>query len=139
MTALNQDRDPRRKEGLLGQGPVGADVTIYGGALVMFNADGYVVPGADTVGCIFAGVSAKQTKNSPGANGDKTAEFWCEGLFMVTLGSAISQANVGDKVYLVDDQTVELAAQTTNDIYCGVIAEYLDSTHAWIDIKPATV
>ena len=136
MTALNQDRDPRRKEGLLGQGPVGANVTIYGGALVMFNAKGYVIPGADTAGCIFAGVSAEQTENSLGANGDKTAEFWREGLFMVTLGSTISQANVGDKVYIVDDQTVGL---TVTNVYCGVIAEYLDSTHAWIDIKPATV
>jgi len=55
----------------------------------------------------------------------------------MTLGTAITQANVGDNVFLVDDQTVDIAANTTNDIFCGIIAAYIDSTHAWVDIEPA--
>lgn len=138
MTALAADRDPRRKEGLLGTGKAYQSVTIYGGALVMFNATGYVVPGADTASQIFAGVANKQVDNSSGSSGDLDVEFYREGLFMVTLDTAITRANVGDQVYLVDDQTVDLVANVTNNIYCGVIAEYIDTTHAWIDIQPAT-
>ena len=137
MTALTQDRDPRRKEGLLGSGPAYQSVKLYGGALAMWNSSGYIIPGADTASCIFAGVVNKQVDNSSGSSGDKTVEFWRNGLFLVTLGHTISQANVGDQVYLSDDQTVDVAAQTTNDIYCGIIAEYVDTTHAWIDIQPA--
>ena len=44
---------------------------------------------------------------------------------------------MGDNVFLVDDQTVDLAGNCTNDIFCGVIAGYIDTTHAWIDIEPA--
>jgi hypothetical protein len=138
MTALSKDRDPRRKEGLLGQNPAYQAVKIYGGALVMLNATGYIIPGADTASCIFAGVATKQVDNSSGSSGDKTAEYWRNGLFLMTLDTAITRANVGDQVYLVDDQTVDLVANVTNNIFCGVIAEYMDTTHAWIDIQPAT-
>jgi len=59
------------------------------------------------------------------------------GLIKATLATAITQANVGDNVFLADDESVDVAANVTNDIFCGVIAGYIDTTHAWIDIEPA--
>jgi len=51
--------------------------------------------------------------------------------------TAISIANVGDNVFLVDDEKVDLTANVTYKIFCGIIAGYIDSTHAWVDIEPA--
>jgi hypothetical protein len=79
----------------------------------------------------------ERVDNSSGAAGAKTVNVKRRGLFKMTLGTAISQANVGDNVFLVDDQTVDVTANTTNDIFCGIIAAYIDSTHAWVDIEPA--
>jgi len=117
--------------------PMAAADIIYGGAFVSVNAAGYAVPGADTAGHIFVGVAVERKDNSSGAAGALTVNVKRRGLFKATLGTAISQGNVGDNVFLVDDQTVDLTANTTNDIFCGIIAAYIDSTHAWIDIEPA--
>jgi hypothetical protein len=55
----------------------------------------------------------------------------------MTFQTAISIANVGDNVFLVDDALVDVAGNVTYNIFCGVIAEYIDTTHAWVDIEPA--
>lgn len=120
----------------LGYPVINADI-IYGGAFVSVNAAGYAVPGADTAGQIFVGVAVERKDNSSGAAGALTVNVKRRGLFKATLGTAITQANVGDNVFLVDDQTVDLAGNCTNDIFCGIIAGYIDTTHAWIDIEPA--
>jgi hypothetical protein len=120
----------------LGYPVINADI-IYGGAFVSVNAAGYAVPGADTAGQIFVGVAAERKDNSSGAAGALIVNVKRRGLFKATLGTAITQANVGDNVFLVDDQTVDIAGNCTNDIFCGIIAGYIDTTHAWIDIEPA--
>lgn len=137
MTAAAADRNTPRKDGVLVPTPVVADDCIYGGTLVAVNAAGFLNPGSDTVGLIFHGVADGRADNSGGAAGDIKCNVRRKGLFLMTMGTAITQANIGDKVYLVDDQTVDLAANTTNDILCGVIAEYYSTTQAWIDIEPA--
>jgi hypothetical protein len=137
MTAQAADRDTRKKPGLLGEGPVAEAKKIYGGAAVCFNADGYITPGDDAANLIFAGIAAEQKDNTSGSDGDLTVTFERDGLHLFTLDTAITQANVGDQVYLVDDQTVDLAANVDNDIFCGVIVEYVTTTLAYIDITPA--
>lgn len=137
MTALASDKKIEYTEGVeLGFPVINADI-IYAGALVCVNADGYAVPGADTEGLIFEGVAVEQVDNSLGNAGDKIVTLRRRGLVKMTLGTAITQANVGDNVFLVDDQTVDLAANTTNDILCGIIAGYIDAASAWVDIEPA--
>jgi hypothetical protein len=137
MTALSKDRDTRKKPGQLGVGPVAATTLLYGGAVNCFNAAGYLVPGADTAGLIFAGIGTGRFDNTLGQNGSLNGVYDREGLHMMNLATAITQANVGDQVYLVDDQTVDLAANVTNLIFCGVIAEFITTTLAYIDITPA--
>lgn len=126
-----------RKDGTLIPFPVKTLTKIYGGTFVSVDATGYAVPGDDAAGQIFQGVADEQVDNSAGGNGDAVVRLWRRGLFKATLDTAITQANVGDNVFLVDDETVDLAANTDNDIFCGVIAEFIDTTHAWIDIEPA--
>jgi hypothetical protein len=137
MTALAADKSIEYTEGVEVPVPVDDADLIYGGALVCVNADGYAVPGSDTVGLIFMGVATERKDNSLGLDGALSVNVRRRGLVKMTLGTAITQANVGDNVFLVDDQTVDIAANTTNDIFCGIIAAYIDSTHAWVDIEPA--
>jgi len=137
MTQLSADLSIQRRDGVDLEFPVATSQTIYGGALTAVNAAGYALPGSDTSGLIFEGVAMGRVDNSLGGNGDKDVVLKRRGLWKMTLGTAISQANVGDNVFLVDDQTVDLAGNVTHDIFCGVIAGYIDSTHAWVDIEPA--
>jgi hypothetical protein len=134
---LAADKALQYTEGVELSFPVVATDIIYAGSLVCVNAAGYALPGADTAGLIFQGIAVEQVDNSTGNAGDKTVVLRRRGLIKMTLGTAISQANVGDNVFLVDDESVDIAAQTTNDIFCGIIAGYIDSTHAWVDIEPA--
>lgn len=138
MTALTQDRDTQPKDGSLGAGKAGGGELLYGGAAICFDADGYLVEGADTAGLVFAGINASQIDNADGSDGDLNVEFWRDKLHLMVMGTAITRANVGDKVYLVDDKTVDLAGNVTNRIFCGVIAEYVSTALAYIDITTAT-
>ncbi|OGV64135.1 MAG: hypothetical protein A2283_12450 [Lentisphaerae bacterium RIFOXYA12_FULL_48_11] len=137
MTALTKDRDTRKKPGQLGEGPVAASALIYGGAIVCMNAGGYLIKGSDAAGLTIAGISTGRFDNSAGTNGALTGVFERDGLHLMNLGTVITQANVGDPVYVVDDQTVDLADNVIHFILAGVIAEMFTTTLAYIDIAPA--
>jgi len=137
MPALTEDKVLQKSDGVELDFPVAASQKIFGGAMVCVNAAGFALEGSDTAGLIFQGIAMNQVDNSAGANGDKSVVLRRRGLVMVTMGTAITQANVGDNVFLVDDQTVDLTANVTNAIFCGIIAKYVSSTIAWIDIEPA--
>lgn len=137
MPALTADRNTERKDGVLVPTPVIQNDCIYGGSLVAINAAGYALPGSDTAGLIFHGIADARADNSTGANGAINVIARRRGLFLFALATPITIANVGDNVFLVDDQTVDLTANVTNKIFCGIIAGYHSTTAAWIDIEPA--
>lgn len=137
MTVLSEDKQIELQDGVEKDFPVAASEKIFGGALSCVNAAGYALEGSDTAGLIFQGICMDQKDNSSGSNGDLDVVLRRRGLVKVIMDTAISQANVGDNVFLVDDQTVDLTANVTNNIFCGIIAAYIDTTHAWIDIEPA--
>lgn len=137
MTALAEDFSVQLQDGVEEDVPVIASDCIYGGSFVCVDADGYANPGSDTSGLIFMGVATARADNSDGANGDISVVLRRRGLVYATFGTAISQATVGDNVFLVDDQTVDVTANVTHNIFCGILAKYVDTTHGWIDIEPA--
>lgn len=138
MTALTQDIETQYRDGVELDFPMVASDIIYGGSWVAVNAAGYALPGSDTAGLIFGGIATQRVDNSAGAAGAKSVVLKRKGTYKATMATAISQANVGDNVYLVDDNLLDVAANTTNDILCGKIRGYIDSTHAWVDIDSAT-
>ncbi len=137
MAVLTEDKNIQRREGVLSEFPVITNDIIYGGANVCVNAAGYALPGADTAALIYQGVAEARVDNTGGGNGAKKVVLRRRGLFLMEFATAISQANVGDGVFLVDDQLVDVTANVTNHIFCGNIAIYVDTTHAWVDIEPA--
>jgi hypothetical protein len=137
MTQLAADKKLEYTEGVEIPVPVDGGSKIFAGANVCFNAAGFLVPGADAAGLIFAGVSRSSIDNSLGQDGDQSAVARRRGLVKMELATAITQANVGDNVFLVDDRLVDLAGNVTHDIFCGNIAQFIDTTHAMVDIEPA--
>ena len=137
MTALTEDKSIERQDGVVKDFSMAATEKVFGGAFVCVNAAGYALEGSDTAGLIFQGVAEEQVDNADGLDGALDIEVRRRGLFKAILDTAITIANVGDNVFLVDDQTVDLTANVTHNIFCGIIAGYIDTTHAWVDIEPA--
>ncbi len=139
MAALTADRNTEYSLGDLLSVPVAATETIYAGALVCTDADGYAVPGADTAGLTFAGVATARSDNAGGADGDVSVVVRRRGRYKLDYQGWLTQAGMGAKVYAVDDQTVDAANGTTNDIQVGIIAKVDGPGESWVDIDAAVL
>jgi hypothetical protein len=106
--------------------PVAASTTIYKGALVCLNGDGYLVSGADTAGLRFVGVARDGADNSTGSNGDKEVIVVTQGSIVVAKTSAAAD-DLGADALISDDETVALS--TSNSVYAGLIVGIVDSGH----------
>lgn len=120
MTALTANYDAERKDGILVAYEVAARTVIYKGALVCLNAAGYAVPAADQPGLTFVGVAYDRGDNAAGDDGDVSARVWKDGSFRVAMNSP-RLADLGAPAYVVDDNTVALAA--ANSVLAGTIVE----------------
>jgi predicted RecA/RadA family phage recombinase len=143
MAAAAADREASRSEGDLVAYLVEAGERIYSGTLTRLDADGYLLPASDTASAIFAGVAADTFNNVGGADGAADAtdgkarcRVWKSGVFEFTCASA-TQAWVGAAMYAVDDQTVALAATTTNDLLVGYCTEFISATRVRVRIDRA--
>src|SRR5574343_199973 len=129
--ALTRDMQIKRQEGVLQAFPVYQSTTIYKGSLVCVNSSGYAIPAADTSGNIFVGVAAEYVANT-GSSGSKWVSVYQTGDFELP-ASSITQAHVGDLMYVVDDGTFD---ETTpaNSIVCGILVKYISATRGVLRI-----
>lgn len=111
-----------------------AAVKIFAGALVAINASGYLAPAADTANFKVVGVAKETVDNSGGSAGDLSCKVETR-IIAKFAASSITQAMVGTKMYVVDDQTFD-DATGTNSIVAGVLIEYLSATEGRIYIDP---
>ena len=121
MTAITARKDTRRQEAVILPFPVEENTKIVEGALVSVNAAGYAVNATDAAGERVVGVASDLADNTGGADGAIDVTVWTGGAHTFVSQFSATIANVGDKVYAVDNQTVDLAATTTNDVLVGVI------------------
>lgn len=114
--------------------PVNAGSVIYQGALVGIDTDGYARPATDTASYRCAGV-AFESKTGGAADGDVwiQVEFNKDFLFTHT---SITQAmlNTSPAMYVVDDNTLDDAAGATNDVFAGILVQYVSTTSGWVYI-----
>ena len=134
MSALTKDRNTVRKQGEYAAYPVKGGTKIYAGSIVAMGPDGNAVPGSDTAGLKFLGISREYVDNTAGADGDLTVTVWRRGCFELS-ASGMAKANVGDAVYVVDDQTIGLTA--INNISCGKISDFNSAASVYVDIEKA--
>lgn len=120
--ALTANFETNDKSGALVSYPVKAGAVIYAGALVAVDdATGYLVPASDAAGKTFVGVAYEAGDNASGANAAIVVRARKTGTFVYAFSGAATQAVVGKKACVMDDNTVALAAVTTNDLYVGDI------------------
>lgn len=122
MSAITERKDTRRQPGEVLSYKLAA-VKVIEGALVSVNSSGYATNATDAANDIFVGVADETVDNSAGAAGDKEIKVRIGGVVDVVSNFSAAQTNVTDQVYVLDNQTVDLAANLTNDVLVGRIVE----------------
>lgn len=113
------------------QQPLKDDAVLFDGAIVCHDANGELVRGANTAGLTFAGIyrGAKLDNTDDGelAIIDPFAPYRAK-------GTGFSQASLGARVYISDDDTVALS--TTNAVFAGEVLMVISATEVWV-LPPA--
>lgn len=135
MAALTQDRMTPSREGSWFGHPVAAAKIIYAGSMVALDASGNAVPASDTAGLTVIGRAEERADNSSGSAADVTVPV-TSGVFgfAASAGNAPTKANIGDQVYVEDDQTVSTDAGT-NSVVAGVLVA-VDTDYCWVHLLP---
>jgi len=133
-SALSANKDVPRMDGVIQDVPVEDNVHIYKGAQVCANISGFAVPAADTNGYRYAGIAFEECDNTATGHsqGGKSVRVYKDGRFKLT-ATSITQAMVGQMMYVVDDATVD--ETSSNYICAGRLVGYVSSTVGWIDIS----
>lgn len=117
----------------LQKGLVVASKTLYQGTLAFaVAASGYITDSMAAGANHFMGIVKDNVDNSAGASGDKTVELYTEGVFEMQ-GSGFTQALVGDKIYAIDNFTVDNTA--TSQTLIGRCVEYISATKIMVKIE----
>jgi hypothetical protein len=135
MAALTADRDTLiiAKPSLKGYAVLN-ETTIYKGSIVAADAGGFLIPATDTAGINVVGVADEHVVSpATDSDGDKKCRVRSGEIYDFA-ASSITQAMVGDIMYVVDDQTFDDAAGPTNDIAVGVLVEFISTTRGKIFI-----
>lgn len=130
MTACTKDRNTGRRSGRLFRDPVAASVKIFAGSLAALDASGNAVPGTATTGLMARGRAEETVDNLTGLAGAQSIDIQA-GIFGFASDGALTRANIGKVVYLVDDQTV--SATSTGRSAAGVLVDLEDDT-AWVAV-----
>lgn len=117
--------------------PMAADAVIYQGALVVLNAAGNAIPGTTIAGgaAVTRGVAVAGKSNTGGAIGAERIETrrGCFRFKNSASTDAITKAEIGDQVFVVDDETVAKTSNTNARIVAGICRD-VDAAGVWVEI-----
>ncbi len=105
--ALTGDRNTKSRVGDLFNYPVLTGVTIFAGAMVVLDANGYAKPGLTATGLVTVGRAENRVVNT-GASGSVSVQVQ-RGIYCYENSPGadeITRAEVGDTCYIVNDETV---------------------------------
>jgi len=109
---------------------------IFAGALVCLNSSGYAIPAADGDGNIVIGRAASTVDNRVNATGAGDSGVLTikvrRGVFGWAAADTVSDANIGDLAYVIDDNHVSATNAGTYAVIAGPIVDY-DGTYVWVD------
>lgn len=119
--------------GGLQKGLVVASMTLYQGTLAFsVAASGYITDAIAAGANHFMGIVKEKVDNSGGSSGDKAVELYTKGRFRM-FGSSFTQALVGDKIYAIDNFTVD--ATSASQTLVGRCVEFISDTEIVVDIE----
>ncbi len=135
MSACAADRNTPRRDGFSFSYPVAANVTCYAGAIAVLDSAGNCKPAVTATGLVPVGVFQEQITN--GASAAAVNVMVRPGIYRVGNSAAadeITKAEIGDRCYLVDDQTVAKTDGSSTRSLAGIV-EDVDSSGVWVDIS----
>jgi len=131
--------------------PLKASEVVEKGTMGIITA-GYVLDGTDAASSLFAGVftgeagrvnefgeiapypndvSANGIITANGTDGITFARMHTKGLFFFSCGASVDATSLGVECEIDDNQTVDLAAGTTNHVKCGYIVGWRVNGQNW--------
>lgn len=136
MPNLTKPYDIAYSEGDIVEYPVAASTTIYAGAFVVIDANGWATKMVGgTANQKFVGVAVETADNSTGANGAKRVKVLRRhGAVVERIASSLTQASVGLIAYAADDNNITTTAGTNTAV--GRIVEFITATLCRIAIQP---
>lgn len=137
MTALTAAAARDGKDSKLVPYGVLTNVIIFRGALTMIDAAGFLQPCSQIAGSVFAGIARGGVDMTGETSGDFDALVETRDAFYVNIAAA-TVANIGDDVFALDDNTVELT-QTANSVPVGKIIEVESATKVLVLPDPNQV
>ena len=136
MAAATAERNTDRKDPGYKAFPIMANVRIFKGTKVAINSTGFAVPATNAANQRVVGVADAGVDNTGGASGAKNVTVR-EGVYRFA-ASSITQAMVGQMMYVVDDQTFDDAVGTAA-IKAGRLVEFISATEGWIHVKEQSI
>lgn len=131
--ALSSNRNTRERDPRLRRFPVLAGEIVYaGGIAAIASSTGELEMASDKAGLVVAGRAEEYVDNS--ADGLYAAARTGCFLFANSATHPLSAANIGDKCYVEDDQTVSASAGS-NSIVAGYVFD-VESAGVWVEIAP---
>lgn len=131
MAALAASRNTISKLGGIQAYLVKASTTVYKGAMVALDANGFLVPATNAANQKVVGVAEETVVQ--GASATLWCRVDCARSFLFN-ATSITQAMVGTTMYVVDDNTFDDAVGAAS-IIAGVLMEFIDTTHGYIWIS----
>jgi len=110
---------------------VAAGTTIYAGAMVAVDASGNATNAGDVANLKVVGRAESTVDNSSGTNGQLTISV-AVGIFRWANEANVSDANIGDVCYVVDNQTVSVTNSGSQSIIAGIVTD-VDVNGVWVD------
>jgi hypothetical protein len=133
MTALTASRDTSRIDGIFFEYPIASATEIFEGSLVVLDASGNAEPATDAASKVAVG-RAEEYVNNTGAAAAKSIKVRAGIFHWANSGTnTLTKANIGDSVFVVDDQTVD--SLSTSSSPAGIMVD-IDSTGVWVDTRP---
>lgn len=136
MTALAKDKAVTSRNGQSFTDPLRAAVKIYRGALTALDAAGNLVPAGNANAAVTRGVALDAgIDNTNGAAGDVSLKV-DRGTFLFDNSAGadeITRAEIGDTVYVVDDQTVAKTDDSSSRIAAGICRD-IAVNGVWVEI-----
>jgi len=110
-------------------------IHFYRGSMVMIDATGYAILGADTASCIFAGIATEELNQAAGgSNGDNNLRVIAakSGKVVKMKYTGVAITDLYTKCYIVDDEVVADAATTTNDVAVGTVIGLAETNYCYV-------
>lgn len=107
---------------------------IPAGAIVCTDNTGEAVNGSDSANLVTQG---RCQRRATYASGDRRVVVG-RGVFLYANDGTIAKANIGASCTILDNQTVSLAATTTNDIVAGTIDD-VTSEGVWVNMRDGKI